>query len=222
MHSPLVPEHTSGRSQAAPLDAAHTVVDDAQRSGQPVLTPSHTSSTSQGLFGSRGRQTVPRANGVEPGHDESLPLHVPGDEHDPAAAPPQCVPIVWKTSGGQSTLVPVHDSARSQPPATGRQTVVAPRYVAGHAALMPLHTSGASHGPFTVALHTVPTSWKESIGQIGPRPVHDSATSHAPALARHTVVGGMYESGGHCGPPAQASATSQLPIDARHNVPGAE
>src|SRR5207302_9884711 len=47
-----------------------------------------------------------------------------------------------------------------------------------------------------------------------------SATSHSPAAARHTVLGGWKASAGHAVfVPSQTSATSQSPAAARHGVP---
>ena len=50
-------------------------------------------------------------------------------------------------------------------------------------------------------------------------PVQLSATSHAPALGRQTVVAGTFASAGHAAPvPVQLSATSQIPAEARHDL----
>src|SRR5439155_4490848 len=52
-------------------------------------------------------------------------------------------------------------------------------------------------------------------------PVQVSATSQAPAAARHTVVAGWKASAGQAAlVPSQVSATSQTPAAARHTVPG--
>jgi hypothetical protein len=90
---------------------------------------------------------------------------------------------------------------------------------AGHAALVPLHTSATSQAPAETR-QVVPALTSASAGHAALVPMHVSATSQAPADARHTVVDAAKASAGHAElVPVQVSATSQLPADARHTVP---
>lgn len=60
---------------------------------------------------------------------------------------------------------------------------------------------------------------KPSAGHVALEPLHDSATSHAPAAARQLWLVGANASAGHAAlEPVQRSAMSQLPADARHSV----
>src|SRR5262245_59268966 len=74
----------------------------------------------------------------------------------------------------------------------------------------------------SMASHTVSPSVSGSpvsAGQFGPEPVQVSATSHVPALGRHTVEEGAKASAGQLLPtPSQLSATSQTPAAARHTA----
>src|SRR5437867_11826769 len=59
-----------------------------------------------------------------------------------------------------------------------------------------------------------------STGQLLPTPSQLSATSHAPAAARHTAV--LFPSAGHAAAdPVQVSATSHTPAAARRRAPEA-
>src|SRR5581483_5262886 len=82
--------------------------------------------------------------------------------------------------------------------------------------LVPLHTSGASHGP-AAGRQTAPAGLSPSFGQSPLVPVQNSAASHGAVDGRHTVVAGLKASAGHVAAvPVQNSATSQEPVAPRH------
>src|SRR5207253_405221 len=59
--------------------------------------------------------------------------------------------------------------------------------------------------------------WKPSAGQASFTPSQLSATSHGPALARHSAV--LFASAGQAASvPVQVSAGSQTPAEARHST----
>jgi hypothetical protein len=95
------------------------------------------------------------------------------------------VPTVASASTGHAALEPEQVSATSHRPAAARQTNVPGRRTSpGHAALLPVHVSATSQVP-ALARQTVVEGEKPSAGQTPA--LHDSATSHAPADARHKV-----------------------------------
>src|SRR5678815_360568 len=69
-----------------------------------------------------------------------------------------------------------------------------------------------------VSSQLVPSAWKPSAGQLSPTPSQLSATSQAPAEARHCAVL-LPAVGQNLEEPSQASAVSQTPTDARQVVP---
>src|SRR5438445_5271680 len=82
-------------------------------------------------------------------------------------------------------IAPGQVSATSHSFTAARHTV--PAFPAGCVQLapVPLHTSVVQGSPSSVQV--VPLGWKRSVGQVVLVPVQASATSHSPAVARHTA-----------------------------------
>src|SRR5262249_12458137 len=131
---------------------------------------------------------------------------------------------VLNSFGGQSTSLPLQNSARSQTPAESRHIFVSlgtrgPS--SGQTGLMPSHFSGRSHAP-CASRHTKPRGRLLS-GQFAAEPVQKSWTSQPSASLKepHFCVFGANRSVGQKKLfPSQASAMSHPPATAgRHTVP---
>src|SRR5207244_8371618 len=86
-------------------------------------------------------------------------------------------------SAGQATLVPVHVSVRSHPPAAARHTVSAgTRASAGQSFVTPSQRSATSQAPAAARHSAVLLA---SGGQAGLAPAQNSGTSQTQAASRH-------------------------------------
>ena len=97
-----------------------------------------------------------------------------------------------KPSAGQAPAVPVHSSATSHCPEVPRHTVAADLNTSTQVvASVPVQWSAGSSSqvsPCELPRHGAVANLKASAGQAPAVPVHSSATSHWPALPRHTVA----------------------------------
>jgi len=156
-------------------------------------------------------------------------------------AEPRHAPLLAKALVGQLVELPSQTSATSHIPAASRHGVpaLAGRNGAPHTGLPELHDTvpieqGLAVGQSAPGVHVllqtpipsqkpteqpVPSETNASIGQSALPPLHDSATSHVPAAARHTPPGANVSTGQVGLEPSQTSSTSQPPAAARHPVP---
>src|SRR5437870_13304070 len=143
--------------------------------------PSHCSATSQ--TSAVGRQTNPAGASASAGQALLTPSQLSATSQGPAAGRHAAVLFA---SAGQAASVPVQLSTGSQAPAEARQT--APAFPAGcwQASFVPSQVSVVHGLPSSV--HAVPLGCLASAGQLAPLPGQSSATSHAPADARHWVA----------------------------------
>src|SRR5438552_521084 len=181
-----------------------------------MLSPSQMSAV-QGLPSSA--QMVPAFLHVSAGHCGPLPSQYSARSHAPAAGR-HIVLAGANASAGHSLAIPSQVSATSHGPAAARHT--APVLPAGcwHAALAPSHWSIVQGLPSSV--HAVAAGLGAAAGHRGPLPEQVSATSHSPAVARHTVLGEANPSVGQpLVVPSHASATSQAPAAGRQMLPAA-
>jgi hypothetical protein len=122
---------------------------------------------------------------------------------------PHAVPAGAKASAGQLPA-PSQFSGTSHAPALARQTVV-PGSLLGWHTPFASQVSGLSQTVSDELPHAVPAGAKASAGQL-PAPSQFSGTSHAPALARQTVVPGSLL-GWHTPFASQVSGLSQTVSD---------
>jgi cytoskeletal protein RodZ len=119
-------------------------------------------------------------------------------------------PLEANPSVGQTTELPVQDSATSQAPLAMRQTTPEPATrSAGHEGELPSHISIASQTSARPR-QTVPPPTTMSAPQVS-APLHVSATSQPPGTAaRQTVLALAGVLAGHAGPvPVQLAPRSQ-------------
>src|SRR5207244_12028661 len=95
------------------------------------------------------------------------------------------VPFALKASVGHAVLVPVQVSATSHSPAPARHTV--PAFPAGCVQVLVLPSHRSRVQGLVSAVQAVPVGCLASLGQLVLVPVQVSATSHSPAVARHTA-----------------------------------
>jgi len=208
-----VPVQFSAGSQS-PAEARHVVKAERKPSaGQVVLDPVQVSSASHAP--AAARHTAP-AFPAGCWQLLLLPSHWSRLHGFPSLV--QAVPAGCLASAGHVVLEPVHVSAWSHSPATGRHT--APALPAGcwQALFVPSHSS-VLHG-LPSSVQAVPAALFASAGQLAADPVQLSAGSHSPADGRQTVLAGSKVSAGHTVlVPVQLSATSHGPATARQVAP---
>jgi hypothetical protein len=180
------PSHVSGLSQTVSLGSPHVVPVTAAASAGQLPAPSQLSAASHSS--TAGRQLVVDGSWLE--------RHVPaasqlsGSSHDVSAGSPQVVPVGAKESAGHAPA-PSHCSATSHAPASARHSVVVGSLFARQEPDA-LHVSGLSQTVSLALPHAVPDGSNASAGHA-PAPLQFSATSHAPASARHTTdVGSLF------------------------------
>jgi len=199
-HAADVPVQLSATSHC-PADSRQTVVGGEKTSGgQAPAAPVQVSATSQGP--AAPRQTV-AADWYPSTQVSPVPLQwSAASQAPPCEAPVHVVVLGSKTSAGHAPELPVHVSATSHWPVSGRQTVVEGWYWSTQVLLVPLQWSGASHTPpWELPTHAVVAGAKPSAGQAVLEPVQVSAASHTPVAARHTT-------------PALPAGCSQTPLPA--------
>jgi len=154
--------------------------------GHAAEVPAQISATSHAP--ADARHVVEAGRKTSSGHLADMPVQTSARSQSPAAAR-QVVPAATSTSTGQSLDVPVHFSAVSHVPAAARHVVVAGSYASsGQAGEVPVHFSSRSQPP-CAARQTVEASAIASRHSTW-TPSHVSATSHAPADARHVPPAG--------------------------------
>jgi hypothetical protein len=151
---------------------------------------------------------------------EKLPLHTPFTHlSDVVQLLPSShgVPSAANEFAGQSTILPLQLSARSQVLALGRQMLpITTRF--GQSFELPLQASATSQTP-ALARHGVPADATRSCGHEPLLPVQSSATSHGPVDERHTKPAVRTKSCGHEAVlPVHISAKSHADAADRHTV----
>ena len=145
----------------------------------------------------------------------STQLPEPSQESVPSQTPPFDVPVqvvvaVANPSAGHEPDEPLQLSATSHAPADARQVVVEGLYPSTQCPDPSQESVASQSPPFEVPVHEVVAEAKPSAGQAPDVPEQLSATSHAPADARQTVVDGLYPST-QFPDPSQESVASQPP-----------
>jgi len=118
------------------------------------------------------------------GHVELLPVQVSATSQMPAAAR-QVAPLL-PAGCWQASLVPLQVSLVQGLPSSVQAVPLATFASAEQLALFPGQKSSRSHSP-TDARQSVSEDWNASFGHVELLPVHVSATSQTPAVARHVV-----------------------------------
>ena len=118
------------------------------------------------------------------GHIELLPVQVSATSQMPAAAR-QVAPLL-PAGCWQASLVPLQVSLVQGLPSSVQAVPLATFASAEQLALFPGQKSSRSHSP-TDARQSVSEDWNASFGHVELLPVHVSATSQTPAVARHVV-----------------------------------
>jgi len=149
---------------------------------QLALLPGQKSSASHSS--TAARQTTVEDLKASFGHVELLPVQVSATSQMPAAAR-QVAPLL-PAGCWQASLVPLQVSLVQGLPSSVQAVPLATFASAEQLALFPGQKSSRSHSP-TDARQSVSEDWKASFGHVELLPVHVSATSQTPAVARHVV-----------------------------------
>jgi Arc/MetJ family transcription regulator len=178
--------HVSALSHTPSPGSPHAAPDAANALAGHAPAPSHFSTTSQSLAAARHVNVV---GSLFTTHEPEA-LHVSGLSQTVSLALPHAVPVGSNASAGHAPA-PLQFSATSHSPASARHRTVVGSLFARHVPVE-LHESGLSQTVSLALPHAVPEGSNTFAGQL-PAPSQFSATSHAPASARHTTdVGSLF------------------------------
>jgi hypothetical protein len=181
--------------------------------GQVVAVPVQASVVSHSLTAERHTAPALPAGCV---HVALEPSHLSSVQGLESAV--HAVPSGSRASPGHDVLAPLQVSTGSHSPADARHSVPALPAGCWQRELVPSQRSSVQ--TLLSAVHAVALAFLASLGQLADDPVHDSARSHSPAAARHSVDPPESVSVGQLvAVPLHVSAGSHGPALTRHVVP---
>jgi hypothetical protein len=182
------PTHLSSLSQG-PVAGRQTVSGpDITWSGHSKLVPLQVSAGSH--TPSEPRHTWPAGAGASVGHSLLIvPQNSGKSQLARSLGAGRHTSLVRLASPRQESLIPSQSSARSQTPATGRQTNEEGCLTSvGQLLLTPSHVSGTSQIPAELRQSVSDPLFWSITGQVRVTPSQVSGASQTPAAGRHTVV----------------------------------